>query len=55
MEAVVDVLKKRHVGIPATREHAALRRQNVVNLTDALRRTIEHEKRAPVPPKKGPK
>jgi hypothetical protein len=51
-EAVVDMLKKKQAGIPATREHAAPRPQNVVNLVDALRRSIEQEKRAPVRSKK---
>jgi DNA end-binding protein Ku len=51
-EAVVDMLKKKQAGIPAAREHAAHRPQNVVNLVDALRRSIEQEKRAPVRSKK---
>ena len=45
-EAVVDILKKKQAGIPATREHATPRPQNVVNLMDALRCSIEQDKRA---------
>ena len=53
--AVVDMLKKKQVGIPAPREHAAPRPQNVVNLMDALRRSIAEGKRGPAPQKKGRK
>ena len=54
-EAVVDMLKKKQAGIPTPREHAEPRPQNVVNLMDALRRSIAQEKRVPAPPKKGRK
>ncbi len=54
-EAVVEMLKKKQAGIPAPREHAAPRPQNVVNLMDALKRSIAEEKRASAPPKKGRK
>ena len=54
-EAVVEMLKKKQAGIPAPRERAAARPQNVVNLMDALRRSIAEEKRAPAAPKKGRK
>jgi len=54
-EAVVEMLKKKQVGIPAPREHAAPRPQNVVNLMDALRRSIAEEKRSTAPSKKGRK
>jgi DNA end-binding protein Ku len=54
-EAVVEMLKKKQAGIPAPRERAAARPQNVVNLMDALRRSITEEKRAPAAPKKGRK
>ncbi len=55
-EAVVEMLKKKQAGIPAPREHAAPRPQNVVNLMDALRRSIAEEKRRPpAPAKKGRK
>jgi DNA end-binding protein Ku len=52
-EAVVEMLKKKQAGIPAPRERAAARPQNVVNLMDALRRSIAQEKRAPASSKKG--
>jgi DNA end-binding protein Ku len=54
-EAVVDMLKKKQAGIPAPRERATARPQNVVNLMDALRRSVTQEKRAPAPQKKGRK
>jgi DNA end-binding protein Ku len=54
-EAVVEMLKKKQAGIPAPREHAAPRPQNVVNLMDALRQSIQQEKRPTVPARKGRK
>jgi DNA end-binding protein Ku len=54
-EAVVDMLKKKQAGLPVSREHAPPRPQNVVNLMDALRRSIAQEKAASNPPKKGRK
>jgi len=54
-EAVTEMLKKKQAGIPAPRTHAAPRTQNVVNLMDALRRSIAEEKRSPTPSKKGRK
>ena len=54
-EAVVDMLKKKQAGLPVSREHAAPRPQNVVNLMDALRRSIAQDKAASAPPKKGRK
>ena len=54
-EAVVDILKKKQAGIMVSREHAAPPPQNVVNLMDALRRSIQQEKRATVRPKRGRK
>jgi len=54
-EAVTEMLKKKQAGIPAPREHAAARPQNVVNLMDTLRRSIAEEKRAAAPVKKGRK
>jgi hypothetical protein len=54
-EAVVDILKKKQAGLPVSREHAPPRPQNVVNLMDALRRSIAQEKTASTPPKKGRK
>ncbi len=43
-EAVVEMLKKKQAGMPISREHVAPRLQNVVNLMDALRRSIAEEK-----------
>ena len=54
-EAVVEMLKKKQAGMPVSRELAAPRPQNVVNLMDALRRSIAHEQAASAPPKKGRK
>ena len=54
-EAVVEMLKKKQAGIPASREHPAPRAPNVVNLMEALRRSITQDKRAPAAPKKGRK
>ena len=54
-EAVVEMLKKKQAGMAVSREHAAPRLQNVVNLMDALRRSIAQEKAASAPPKKGRK
>jgi DNA end-binding protein Ku len=45
-EAVVDMLKKKQAGIPSPREQAAPRPQNVVNLMDALRRSVQQEQRS---------
>jgi DNA end-binding protein Ku len=54
-EAVVEMLKKKQAGMPLSREHAAPQPQNVVNLMDALRRSIAQEQTASAPPKKGRK
>ena len=51
-EAVTAMLKKKQAGMPVSREHATPRPQNVVNLMDALRRSIAREKVASAPPKK---
>jgi DNA end-binding protein Ku len=51
-EAVVEMLKKKQAGMPVSREHAAPRPQNVVNLMDALRRSIAQEQAASAPHKK---
>jgi DNA end-binding protein Ku len=53
--AVVDLLKKKQAGVPAPRERAAARPQNVVNLMDALRRSIADGKGTASLPKKGRK
>jgi DNA end-binding protein Ku len=54
-EAVVEMLKNKQAGMPVLREHAAPQPQNVVNLMDALRRSIAQEQAAAAPPKKGRK
>jgi DNA end-binding protein Ku len=54
-EAVVEMLKKKQAGMPISREQAAPRAQNVVNLMDALRRSLAEENAAAAPPKKGRK
>jgi len=54
-EAVVAILTKKQAGMPVPREHATPRPQNVVNLMDALRRSIAREKAPSAPPKKGRK
>ena len=54
-EAVVEMLKKKQAGMPISREQATPPAQNVVNLMDALRRSIAEEKAATTPQKKGRK
>jgi DNA end-binding protein Ku len=54
-EAVIEMLKQKEAGVAVSRKHAAPRPQNVVNLADALRRSIAQEKAASAPPKKGRK
>ena len=55
-EAVVEMLKKKQAGLSVSRERATPRPQNVVNLMDALRRSIAEERAASTPPpKKGRK
>ena len=54
-QAVVEMLRKKQAGMPVPREHATPPPQNVVNLMDALRRSIAQEKAASAPPKKARK
>jgi DNA end-binding protein Ku len=54
-EALVEMVKKKQAGMPVSRELAAPRPQNVLNLMDALRHSIAHEQAASAPPKKGRK
>ena len=52
-EAVVEMLRNKQAGIPAPKE--ILPRSNVVNLMDALKRSIAAEKQTSAPAKKGRK
>ena len=54
-EAVIKMLKQKEAGVAVSRKHAPPRPQNVVNLADALRRSIAQENAAPAPPKRGRK
>ena len=52
-EAVVEMLKKKEAGIPISRSKSEDRPRNVVNLMDALKRSIASEKGAPARAVKG--
>ena len=52
-EAVVEMLKKKQAGLPVSREHAVPGLRNVVNLMEALRRSIAEEKATPLRRRKG--
>jgi DNA end-binding protein Ku len=54
-EAVVEMLKKKQAGLAVSREQAAPRKHNVVNLMDALRRSIAQDQAASARPAKGRK
>jgi len=54
-QAVVEMLREKQSGMPVSRERATPRPQNVVNLMDALRRSIAQEKAAAASPKRGRK
>jgi DNA end-binding protein Ku len=54
-EAVVEMLKTKQAGLPVSRQQTVPQQQNVVNLMDALRRSIASEKAASTAPKKAPK
>ena len=54
-EAVVAMLRKKQAGLPVSHERETPRPQNVVNLMDALRRSIAEEKATHARPKKGRK
>jgi DNA end-binding protein Ku len=51
-EAVLKMLQKKQAGLPVSRGQVTPQPQNVVNLMDALRRSIAEEKAASAPPKK---
>jgi DNA end-binding protein Ku len=54
-EAVLDILKNKQAGLAISREREVPRPENVVNLVDALRRSIAQERAASAPLKKGRK
>ena len=54
-EAVVEMLKRKQAGLAVSREQAAPRTHNVVNLMDALRRSIAQDQAASARPAKGRK
>ena len=54
-EAVVDMLKKKQAGLAGSREQAPSRPHNVVNLMDALRRSLAQDQAASARPAKGRK
>ena len=54
-EAVAEMLKKKQAGLAVSRERVAPRSQNMVNLMDALRRSIAQAQAASARPAKGRK
>lgn len=54
-EAVVEMLRKKQAGLAVSREQATPRTHNVVNLMDALRRSIAQEQGESARPAKGRK
>ena len=52
---MVEMLKTKQAGLPVSRHQTASQPQNVVNLMDALRRSIAEEKAASAKPKKSRK
>ena len=54
-EAVVEMLEKKQAGLSVSREQAAPRTHNVINLMDALRRSIAQDQAASARPAKGRK
>src|SRR5438046_10643855 len=47
--AMIELIRSKHAGLPAPKEKPAARPANVVNLMDALRRSIEDTKRGSKP------
>ena len=54
-EAVIEMLKKKQAGLAVSRERATPRTYNLVNVMDALRRSIAQEQVASARPAKGRK
>jgi DNA end-binding protein Ku len=54
-EAMVQMLKTKQAGLPVSGQQTAPRPQNVVNLMEALRRSVAEEKAVSAAPKKGHK
>jgi DNA end-binding protein Ku len=54
-QAVVEMLKQKQAGMPLPKDKPAPPATNVVNLMDALRRSITAEGKAPAAPKAAPK
>ncbi len=54
-QAVVEMLKEKQAGLPVPREQASAPAPNVINLMDALKRSIAGERVAAPPAKKGRK
>jgi DNA end-binding protein Ku len=54
-EAVVDMLKKKQAGLPAPRERSVPPPHNVINLMDALKRSLATDKTAPAGTAKKPR
>src|SRR5271170_4285551 len=52
-DAIVEMLRKKQAGIEVSRDRAVPRPQNLVNLTEALRRSVAQGNAASAPPKKG--
>jgi len=51
-QALLEMLKQKQAGLPVSRQQAAPRLPNVVNLVDALRRSVAQETAASTRPKK---
>jgi DNA end-binding protein Ku len=51
-QALLEMLKQKQAGLPVSRQQAAPRPQTVVNLVDALRRSVAQETAASTRPKK---
>jgi DNA end-binding protein Ku len=54
-EAVVEMLKKKQAGVTVPKGKASEQSRNVINLMDALRRSVASDKAAKPPAKKGKK